>query len=282
MADYDQEYFTRDGHRLGFHRYRRGTELAVVVLPAMGVPAGYYRRFALELADTGADVTVADLRGTGKSKPRPTRAVNFGYSDLVGDVGEFFDQISPELADRKVLLIGHSLGGQLAALHLAARQHGAVTGSLPIHALSLIASGVPYHALYGWRSPMLYSMGSLLSTSSSLYGHWPGYGFAGRQPRRLIHDWTHTVHKGRFVDIGGVDLDPHLGKVELPVLAVTIDSDNFTPAAASRHLTDKLAAATVTEHHYTTTEAGAQLNHFKWAQASAPLVSRLRSFIDAI
>ncbi|MGH8878094.1 MAG: alpha/beta hydrolase family protein [Stackebrandtia sp.] len=276
MADYEQQYLTRNGHRLGVHRYHRDHGRAVVMLPAMGVPAGYYRRFALQLCANGFDVSVPDLRGTGSSTPKPGRAVNFGYTDLVDDISAVYTHLAGDLAGREVLLLGHSLGGQLGLLHRA--HHGA--GELDIRAGAIIASGLPYHALYGRRSIPLYAIASGMTVASTVIGHWPGYGFAGRQPRRLIRDWAHTVKTGRFPDIGGRDSEAALAEVKLPILAVTVQGDPLTPAFTTRHLTDKLSAADVDGHHYRHSEAGARLDHFTWARNSAPLTARLRTFTD--
>lgn len=282
MVDYQQRFLTRQGHRLGYHRYPSDADLAVVVLPAMGVPAGYYRRFALELAATGADITVADLRGTGSSTPRPTRAIDFGYAELLDDVGELFARVGAELGGRRTLLIGHSLGGQLATLHLAQIARIGTPGPLPVTALALIACGLPYHGLYGIRGPVIHALSTIMNVVSSVRGHWPGYGFGGRQPRRLIRDWSRTIHRGTFVPLDGVDPGTDLERITQPVLAVTVDTDGLTPPATSRRLTDLLTGTSVTEYHYTAQEAGRRLDHFTWAQASAPLAPRIRAFVDAL
>jgi predicted alpha/beta hydrolase len=284
VADYEQEFLAHDGQRLGLHRYRRNGD-AVILLPAMGVPAGYYRRFALQLAANGLDVTVADLRGTGASQPKATRRFNFGYRELIGDVDVFLTHLHNELAGRRVLLAGHSLGGQLASLHLAGRHLGTTAGAtnpLAVHGLALLACGLPYHGLYGGRSRMIYGMAAAMTAAARMYGHWPGHGFAGRQPRQLIDDWRHTIHKGSFVDIDGTDLAAGLAKITLPLLAVTMHNDKLTPPAVSRRLTDLLSATQLSEHHYTSTEAGGPLDHFKWAHSAAALAERITSFVRTL
>ncbi|GAA4892770.1 alpha/beta fold hydrolase [Stackebrandtia albiflava] len=247
----------------------------------MGVPAGYYRRMATALHDLGYDVTVADLRGTGTSTPKATRTVDYGYAELVDDAEELLHVLRPDLGDRTVLLMGHSLGGHIASLLLARRRH---TGDDPggIHGLALVACGIPYHALYGRRAPVLYTLAHGMRIASRVRGHWPGHGFAGRQTRGVIRDWAHTVRFGRFVPIGGEDLDPALGLIGLPLLAVTVDGDRFTPPATSRHLTAKLTGTRLTEHHYTHAEAGARLDHFSWARASEPLLKHVTDFAGTL
>ena len=58
----------------------------VVVVPAMGTPARYYRFFAADLRAAGIRPAVVDLRGTGASTPRPTRASRYGYAELAEDI----------------------------------------------------------------------------------------------------------------------------------------------------------------------------------------------------
>src|SRR5262245_30265251 len=74
-VEYVQEYVDRGGERLGVQIYPEpdAPRAVLVVWPAMGVPARYYRRFAVELRRAGFAVVVADLRGTGASTPQPSR-----------------------------------------------------------------------------------------------------------------------------------------------------------------------------------------------------------------
>ena len=71
MGDYAIEYLDRGTDRLAVHVYPDGGGPVALVLPAMGVPARYYRPFAGHLRDAGLAVLVADLRGTGDSTPPP-------------------------------------------------------------------------------------------------------------------------------------------------------------------------------------------------------------------
>ncbi|GAB3957441.1 hypothetical protein GCM10027614_72920 [Micromonospora vulcania] len=72
--EYAQEFVDVDGGRLGMQVYPEPAGPAgapvVVIWPAMGVRARYYRPFAAALRSAGLAVVVADLRGTGASTPR--------------------------------------------------------------------------------------------------------------------------------------------------------------------------------------------------------------------
>ena len=56
---------------------------AFLLLPAMGTPARYYRPFAEACAAVGFHVFLPELPGTGSSTPRPSRAFDYGYRELV-------------------------------------------------------------------------------------------------------------------------------------------------------------------------------------------------------
>lgn len=278
MTEYTQEYVERDGHRLGLHVYPEpaGNGPAVVIWPAMGVPARYYRAFAAELARAGCAVTVADLRGTGSSTPAPTRRCRYGYAELAGDVGAVLDALKSRLDGRRVLLLGHSLGGQVCALYLA------MNPNAPVDGLTLVAVGLPYHRAYPRQGPGVLLTTQGIAAVSAVLRVWPGWGFGGRQARGVIRDWAYTARTGRFPRLDGVDVEAALRTVDTPVLAVGVDGDQYTPAATTDYLCAKLAAAPVIRERYTTAEAGAPLDHFRWARAGAPLAVRIAAFANGL
>ncbi|GAB3957434.1 hypothetical protein GCM10027614_72900 [Micromonospora vulcania] len=63
-----------------------------------------------------------------------------------------------------------------------------------------------------------------------------------------------------------------------PVLAVSVDDDQYTPHPTMDHLCGKLTGAQVTRQRYTVAQAGAPLDHFSWVRASAPLARRVAGF----
>ena len=90
----------------------------ILGLPAMGVPASFYARFADALgAATGADVEFADLPGQGERPERARDGADFGYREIVEeDLPDWVARRRAEHPGRPILLLGHSLGGQLALL----------------------------------------------------------------------------------------------------------------------------------------------------------------------
>jgi predicted alpha/beta hydrolase len=275
--EYSQEFIDVDGARIGVQTYPDpdGTPDAPVVLiwPAMGVRARYYRPFAAALRAAGLGVVVADLRGTGESTPAPSRSCRYGYAELAGDIAAVLAALKPRLDGRTRVLLGHSLGGQAAVLHQALHDADVVDG------LALVAVGLPWWRRYpgprGW-GVLPYTQG--IAATARLLGVWPGWGFGGRQARGVIRDWAYTARTGRFPTLDGVDAEAAVGLVRTPVLAVSVDDDQYTPHATLDHLCAKLTAAPVTRHRYTAAEAGAALDHFTWVRASTPLAARVAGF----
>jgi predicted alpha/beta hydrolase len=272
-TEYRQEFVERGTDRVGVQVYPEPDDPGapmVVVWPAMGVPARYYRPLAGQLRAAGLAVAVADLRGTGASTPAASRRSRYAYADLADDVGAVLDHLGPRLDGRRVTLLGHSLGGQACALYLARTEKPAAD------ALALVAVGLPWFRSYpAARARSVLWMTQSINTVASVLGVWPGWGFGGRQARGVIHDWAYTARHGRF---------PHpvagsgLSAVRLPVLAVSVEADQYTPAATLDHLCAMMPAASIDRVHLTADDLGARVDHFTWARTSTPIAGLVADF----
>src|SRR5690349_13276597 len=235
----------------------------------MGVPARYYRRFAVELCRAGLGVAAVDLRGTGASQPPAGPGSRYDYADLAADVDAVLAGLKPRLDGRRVLLLGHSLGGQLCLLHAA------LTGESTVDGLVLVAVGLPYWRTYpGRRKLWVLSLTQGIAATSLVLRRWPGWGFGGRQARGVIRDWAYIARHGRFPARIGADL----GRIRVPVLAIGIEGDAFTPPSTVDYTVARLSAAPVVREEYTAAQAGAPVDHFSWVRASAALADRIAAF----
>lgn len=227
-------------------------DTVVVIFPAMGVPASYYDRFANSLREQGFDVHVAELVGTS-------------YGALSDHVGHVLDSF----AGRPTVVLGHSLGGQVAALHLA-RSGRKVDG------LVFVAVGIPYWRAYrGHRRFGVLGFTQFINTVSILMRHWPGWGFGGRQPRGVIRDWAYTGRHGSFPSYLRADFD----SVDVDLLSITVETDQYTPPATTGFIVRKLSRARVTKAHLSSEAAGMPLDHFKWVKAGAAIGPMLRDWL---
>ncbi|WP_173079362.1 alpha/beta hydrolase family protein [Phytohabitans rumicis] len=272
--DFVQEYVDRGTDRIGMQIYPEPDGVTdapvVVVWPAMGVRARYYRPFAAALREAGLAVVVADLRGTGASTPPPSRSSGYGYAELIADVGAVQEALKPRLDGRRRILLGHSLGGQATLLHLA------LDGESDVDGLALVAVGLPYWRLYPdlLRRLVVGPYIQAIAGVSALLRVWPGWGFGGRQARGVMRDWAYTARTGRFPVVEGVDAEAAVRQVRTPVLAISIDHDQYTPHETLDDLCAKLERAEVERHRVTLPGA----DHFTWVRASATIAAQVATF----
>jgi predicted alpha/beta hydrolase len=255
--------------------------LVVICLPALGVVADYYEPLAIECSKRGWNVVTADLRGNGRSSLRPRRGVQFGYHEIVHyDLPAIVAVVKERFPTQPLFLLGHSLGGQLAALY-ASVNPGQADG------LILVASCSVYYG--GWDFPR--NVGVLFATQliravATVMGYFPGkrLGFGGTESAKLIKDWAHEARTGRYmVSDSSHDFEALLKTVTLPVLSISFQGDGLAPKRAVQNLYHKLNGARVTHRHFTAEDLDApNLGHFQWVKTAGPLVRHMAEWIDTI
>ncbi|MEE2060891.1 alpha/beta hydrolase family protein [Rhodococcus artemisiae] len=257
------------------HESRLDSSRAVVmIVPGLGIPAGYYEPFAHALAEHGFDAAICELAGQGDSRPKPGPDSAYGYQDIVAvHFPAMFEVVRERFPDSTPFLLGHSMGGQLGVLY-AARIRGRLGG------LVLVASGTPYYRHFpGARGPGLLFGSTAMSLTASVAGFWPGdrFGVAGfgRQSRQLISDWARLARSGRFEPAGAdIDYEERLARLDVPILSITVEGDDMTPVASARHLLEKLPAADVTTWHL-----DRSLGHNGWIRDNDDTVERVVAWL---
>lgn len=111
-----------------------GSDRVVLIAPATGVRRKLYRPFAEFLAGRGLTVLTWDWRGTGDSRRGSLRGFDatmrqWGQRDLAGVI----DWTAQRAASTRILIVGHSYGGQSVGL---ASNRNRVAGLVTIGAQS--------------------------------------------------------------------------------------------------------------------------------------------------
>jgi len=247
---------------------------AALVLPALGVPAGAYRRFAEALAALGTPTGVAEWRGGGASPVRAARGIDWGYLDLLQhEVLGGLSALRAHLHDRPVVVIGHSLGGHLGLMARAVATQG-LSGVLTV------ASGTPTLRFFAPRLRALIRV--VLAThrlSGPLLGYFPGHriGFGGRQSRKLMDEWALLARLGRFEMQGRNLLEPQSDAARrIPVRSLCLPHDTYAPRAATAHLLQLAGLGDDCIERY---EGPGPLGHFDWLREPQGVAERLHALM---
>ena len=122
MSQYEKlEIQCQDGYtlyaRFYSHQTAQAKSLPILICPATGITKQFYHAYAIWLAEQGHDVLVFDFRGIGESLAGPLKKskasiVQWGQLDIPAAI----DSLLAKTGAAKVILLGHSAGGQLLGI----------------------------------------------------------------------------------------------------------------------------------------------------------------------
>lgn len=143
-----QQFAAGDGLRLTRQAWRpdEGTIAVLALLHGYGEHGGRYRELAAELAEHGLAVHVYDLRGHGLSGGRRGHISRF--SDYLNDTAVYLDAVRGDDPGLPLFLLGHSMGGLIAASFVEQRPAGfaGLVLSAPFLRLALEVPPLRIHA----------------------------------------------------------------------------------------------------------------------------------------
>ena len=236
----------------------------IVVFPAMGVRASFYKHLGAHFASIGFHCVTVDWRGFGASSVEISRKQNHGYKELIDDMHQVFEHLNARFPQSKKYLLGHSLGGQIGAC-FAARYPAILDG------LILVASCLVYYKAWGKAGNQVRLAGNLFPLLANVFGYFPGHrlGFAGKEAIGVMKDWSYNARTGQYAPIGdNFDYETAFKQLNLTVLAITLEEDKLAIKPACEALYGKFSNDCPVQHiHVTKDQTDLRpLNHFKWAK----------------
>lgn len=239
----------------------RAPRTRVLWLPALGVGARHYLPFAHALAARGVAAFLHEWRGSGSSSLRPSRAMDWGYRELLADIHASATVAAARTAGVPGAMGGHSLGGQLAGLHLGLHPDAA-------SALWLVASGSPYFRAYPapsrWALPLAYRFLPWLAKAN---GTLPGryIRFAGNEARSVMADWARTALSGRYAAANmDADLDAAMARFSGQARAIVMAEDWLAPPSSVAFLLSKFRPSQRETALFDAARLGTRADHFAW------------------
>jgi predicted alpha/beta hydrolase len=280
----DIDVTAADGWHLKASLFKPSEEAAaksvILVLPAMGSHSRPARFMASALAAAGHAVLTADLRGHGRSLPKPKRGIDYGFdSFLRQDIPAFLATAKALYPHRPVFIIGHSLGGILGSI-FAAENPGALQGVIALTTANLSLTHL--------------SKGSLtifvpFYLIAKVMGYVPGQHLGWGNPiaKTQVIDWAGWAFRRELRGSDGRALEPALANSTTPMLCLGFSDDyRLAPPKVVKAFAD-LFPAHLTEHRtITPQEAGVEtlghLNHLRngayvWRQMDAWITAQIKS-----
>lgn len=117
----------------------------VLISPAMAIGSRFYRPLVDEFERRGWSARALPRRGFEPDGDPASRHRDWSYRDQIDDIERAVVQARGEDPSRPVVLLGHSLGGQIAVGQVAVGQRG---GEGVVDGLITVGSSVPYWRTY--------------------------------------------------------------------------------------------------------------------------------------
>ena len=210
----------------------------VVIAHGYGEHVGRYERLAAALVDDGAAVYAVDHLGHGRSEGE--RALVEDVEDLVTDLHALAEQARGEHSELPVVLLGHSMGGLIAARY--AQHHP--------DALALLVLSSPVLGRWDAVSQLL-ALEQIpdVPLDVSTLSRDPAVGERYAADPLVWHGpFKRATLEALQRAIDAVQAGPALGA--LPLLWVHGDDDQLVPLAASRTGVEHLRGDRYVEHVY--------------------------------
>jgi acylglycerol lipase len=225
-----------------------GDPVAVVMLVhGLGEHSGRYAHVATALTDAGIAVHALDHRGHGKSDG--TRTFVKSYDELMGDLVQFRAHIEARHLGVALIVLGHSMGGNLAVGHALDHQAG-ITGLALSGAALQVGSDLSPGKLKVFRLVAKVAPSFRPEAlNPEAISRDPAV-VAAYQADPLVFTGKISAGLGAAL-IGAMERFPaRYGELTLPILVMHGTEDQLASIDGSRALESMAVNADVTAHYY--------------------------------
>jgi len=243
------------------------TDPVVLIAPAMAIGSRFYTPVVRAFDAHGWTARALPRRGFEDGDAPASRRNNWSYEDEIDVIAGAVAEARAEQPERPVLVLGHSLGAQLAAGHQLTRA--------PADGVVSVAGCLPHHMHYPAFGPHIVVMGLLMvPTMTTALGYVPPPLFGAPGARTLMRQWARMALTGR-------PPFPARTPITTPSLLVTLEGDTYAPERAVDAFARRLFAPTaVTRWTYRIADVpdGASNDHIRWARDPQRVVDRVVSW----
>ncbi|MFZ6011023.1 MAG: alpha/beta fold hydrolase [Bacteroidota bacterium] len=201
----------------------------VLINSATGVKQRYYEDFAHYLANQGFYVYTYDYRGIGASKPKRLRGFNVSMADwALLDYQTMLKNVFQSHPRSKVIVLGHSVGGQLIGFSpLSAKADAFVT----------VGAQTPYWKNFDGRATRLklrLLWYILIPVLTKLVGYFPASKLKLFEdlPREAALQWARWAKTKSYVFNDLPELRQNFSTLNRSALMLSFSDDRFAPQKA--------------------------------------------------
>jgi predicted alpha/beta hydrolase len=239
---------TTDGFVLSATRFSPENPTGKVVLlnSATGVKQKFYASFAAYLAKEGYTVYTYDYRGIGHSRPKTLRGFKASMKDWgTWDYHTMLQNIFQSHVDARVIVIGHSVGGQIVALSPL---------SSKVEAFVMIGSQTPYIGNFGHgmeKIRLYFFWYFLIPFFTRLAGYFPAgkLGLFEDLPAEVAKQWARWAKSENYLFDEFPEDKSRFDALHLPALMISFSDDKLAPPLAVHDLMKKYSHMKWTHWH---------------------------------
>lgn len=231
----------------------------VLICSATGVKQSYYSDFAAYLAKNGTNVYTFDYRGIGDSRHGDLAKLTSNMSDWAQDVDGIISHITHVHQRSRLVIIGHSIGGQLIGMCTLARHADAFV---------MVGAQTPYWKLYSgaWtKLKLLLFWYVLIPASTRWFGYFPAsrLGLFEDLPANVARQWARWAKSPNYIFDELPAFRQTFAGLDQPTLMISFTDDTLAPAEAVHDLKQHYKRLKIDHRHYAPDDlAQQQIGHF--------------------
>ena len=235
------------------------TSKIVIIASAAGVLQSFYQNLAQFFLSNGISVITFDYSGVGKSlhrniKKENSSLTNWGNRDLEAVI-KYTIETYPS---HKVILLGHSIGGQLIGL---------APSSCVADKIILVAAQSGYWKFWKGVSKirMWVNWHLLVPALTKVFGYLPSKKFSRMEnlPKNVAEEWAKWCRSSNYLFADFPHNYLYFDRLEGQVTSISLDDDFFAPTKSVEWLTSKFANSSVKSLHIFPKDfQGIKIGHF--------------------
>lgn len=223
-----------------------GSDKIMIIISAVGVLQSFYRKTAEFFQKNQISVITFDYTGIGKSlygniKDENSSLVNWGNRDLEAVI----KYVIETFPNHKIILLGHSIGGQLIGL---------APSSCMADRIILVASQSGYWKFWkGFAKIHMWANWYLLvPLLTKGFGYLPSKKISRMEslPKNIAQEWAKWCRSSDYLFSGISCNELYFDRIKCEITSISIDDDFFAPKKSVEWLTAKFENASVKRLHF--------------------------------